>query len=463
MPTSLVLVGVGLHAEHAYLPLIREREAAGRLRLTAVVDVAGRGERVRRVLRTLGFRAPQVILLDEAQAAGKAAVPALDALADAGLVDGAVVATDPRHHLHYLEWAALHGLPALVDKPLTARALDFTDAAAQSLLDDFHRVGKVFADVPADATMMVPRRCHPGFVFLRDTLHSAVCQLGVPLTHVDVYHSSGYWNMPDEFLTRENHPYRHGYGALLHSGYHFVDLAAQLLDLNRAAASEVQADRIEVGARYATPADVLAQVPRSFYERAGIGDGLDEAFSADGLRSAARCGETDLQLTVTALRGGRTLTLGGLRLLETGTSHRSWRNLPADTYKGNGKFAQDRISAHVGHLLGLHAWDESDGTGRRFVVEVTRNSTLIGGDAVTRRTFEPVAARPGGPAESLSVQGKRTLFQRWLDGRTEGLGLDTHETSIRLLVAAYQAMFRHRRGEAALASFLPAGAGTEAW
>ena len=39
--------------------------------------------------------------------------------------------------------------------------------------------------------------------------------------------------MPTEFLDRENHPYKYGYGKLFHSGYHFIDLLAWLLEVNR--------------------------------------------------------------------------------------------------------------------------------------------------------------------------------------------------------------------------------------
>jgi hypothetical protein len=35
--------------------------------------------------------------------------------------------------------------------------------------------------------------------------------------------------MPSEYTSREGHPYRYGYGKLVHSGYHFVDLFAWLV------------------------------------------------------------------------------------------------------------------------------------------------------------------------------------------------------------------------------------------
>ena len=40
------------------------------------------------------------------------------------------------------------------------------------------------------------------------------------------------WVMTSEFLTRENHPYKYGYGKLFHSGYHFIDLLTWFLEIN---------------------------------------------------------------------------------------------------------------------------------------------------------------------------------------------------------------------------------------
>ena len=37
--------------------------------------------------------------------------------------------------------------------------------------------------------------------------------------------------MPHD-LDKENHPYKYGYGKLYHSGYHFIDILAELLKLN---------------------------------------------------------------------------------------------------------------------------------------------------------------------------------------------------------------------------------------
>ncbi|MEU0028419.1 Gfo/Idh/MocA family oxidoreductase [Streptomyces sp. NPDC006335] len=445
MSTKLAIIGLGLHAEHAYLPLVRELERSGEAQLAVVVDLEARRGEVNARLRRAGLTPSHVILLGDAEAAA-GELRRLDALVHTGAIQAAVISTDPRLHLRYLEWAAGHGLRVLVDKPISAHSMNFDDESAERLVRDFEALVKRFDDSAGDATVMVPRRRHPGIALVHRTLREAVEETGLPVTYLDLYHSSGYWNMPEEFLGRENHPYRHGYGALLHSGYHFVDLTAWMLCINERAWRVPWADRLELAVQHTTPEDIFAQEPEEFLRDVGMGRRGNEEISGT---AASACGETDVQLSWSARRGARTISLGNLSVLETGLSHRAWRDLPVDTYKGNGKFAQDRITAHMGHLLSVRAQDEHgpDG-GKSFVVEILRNRRLIGGDAVSRHEFEP----PPKSAERLSVVGKRTLFLEWLRASApEELQLKSHLLSVRLLAAAYVAMFRSRRAQPPLA------------
>merc|ERR1712151_181742 len=54
----------------------------------------------------------------------------------------------------------------------------------------------------------------------------------VPISYIDIYHADGMWGMPGEMCTRSYHPYKHGYGKLMHSGYHFLDLLMWLNSIN---------------------------------------------------------------------------------------------------------------------------------------------------------------------------------------------------------------------------------------
>jgi hypothetical protein len=336
--------------------------------------------------------------------------------------------------------------------------MDGTEESALSLVQDYKQISGAFADSVECVTVMTHRRMHAGYAYIYNIIEEAVAKLGLPITFLDIYHSCGYWNMPDEFSGRENHPYKYGYGALLHSGYHFIDLAAWLLNINAKSSPEKWADQLSVATQHTTPDDVMEQVPEDFYLRHGLGDGLEAAFSPDGRALARSFGETDANVSFRALRGGRTITLGTVKVVETGVSARSWRRLPADTYKENGMFGQDRITIHVGHALTLHGWDrpgegEDGAVVKKFVVEVVRNNRLIGGERFATHVFDPADDPISGLGDaSLSLRGKRDLLSRWLRGDAAQFSLATNDLTVQLLSAAHVAMFRQRRGLAPVSS-----------
>lgn len=55
----------------------------------------------------------------------------------------------------------------------------------------------------------------------------------MPINKISISHSDGNWNMPSEVIFRENHPYKYGYGKMMHSGYHFIDLLSWFMEINK--------------------------------------------------------------------------------------------------------------------------------------------------------------------------------------------------------------------------------------
>ena len=84
----------------------------------------------------------------------------------------------------------------------------------------------------ANATVTVQRRAHPGYCFVHKLLSDFVKLWRIPISYIDIYHADGMWCMPGEMCTRSYHPYKHGYGKLMHSGYHFLDLLMWLHSIN---------------------------------------------------------------------------------------------------------------------------------------------------------------------------------------------------------------------------------------
>jgi hypothetical protein len=145
-------------------------------------------------------------------------------------------------------------------------------------------------------------------------------------------------------------------------------------------------------------------------------------------------------------RSGRTITTGAIHVGESAVCMRASRQLPTDTYRGNGRVTRDRITLQFGHLLAIEArsrrgfggsGDAEDGV---FTVDIMRNSSLLGGSAVEQHTF---TARD---AESLCADGRREIFRRWIARVQTGSELGTHSDAIRLLSAAERSIIRDRAG-----------------
>jgi predicted dehydrogenase len=462
MPRRLVIAGVGLHAQAHYLPLLSSMSKQGKGELIAAIDLKSRQPRVEQALAQAGMRVAEFVGLDSEQPSCQAeAFGRLDEIAAHYGCDGLIISTDPRNHLPYLRWGARRNVDVLVDKPLTARVMEFTSDSAGTIWSDYQLVRDLFSESTATVTIMAGRRLHAGYRLMRETISDIVNSYGVPISYLNMYHANGYWNMPDEFFSRENHPYKYGFGALLHGGYHAVDVAGWLLSANQSVISGNWADTMEVLTQHATPDDVMEQEPEALYRQLGLDGNIASAYTPEGRLRARTFGETDINISFAAKRGPRIVTMGGISVTETGLSTRAWGSLPEDTYKSNGRYSQERLTIHMGHLLTMHADDyrplpeDADPdqlAPAQFVLRILRNSRLIGGKPYE----EHVISVPRGSDmrhTSFTENAIGELFSRWMAGEAEVSGLETHGLSIALMGAAYESMFSRRRGLSPVATF----------
>lgn len=90
------------------------------------------------------------------------------------------------------------------------------------------------------------------------------------------------WNLQREFESRDDHPYKYGYGMMMHGAYHYVDLATQILSLNAELFPERQL-RLEVSAFGAFPIDQHQRLSQPIARR------FQDAYarwSADSMRAS---------------------------------------------------------------------------------------------------------------------------------------------------------------------------------
>lgn len=441
----IALAGVGPHAKNNLLPLFAEDAT---IRLSAVIERRSREEDARAAVAGHAGHTRFTWCPDEA--AYNDLLPtevssSLDRLVRADRLDGLVVATHPRAHAAYLRWAASRGVDVLVDKPVTAHPL-VDEQSARDLELVYNDLRSLFEVSSATAAVMANRRAHPGYCFVKEYATAFAAEHGVPLTSVESSFGHGYWNMPNEFFTREDHSYRDGYGALLHGGYHAIDVACWLLDANGALGHGAAYDEVRVSTRHVNPADFFCQVNEHAYELAFGPTDIGRWMTPDAIAAAAAFGATDVWLLFQRRRSGRTITTGAIYVGESTVNMRAWLDLPTDTYRGNGRVSRERVTLQFAHLLAIEAryrrgfsgsLDAEDGI---FSVDIMRNSRLLGGNAVEQHVF---TARD---AESLCAVGRREIFRRWIARVQTGSELGTHSNAISILSAAERSIIRDRAG-----------------
>ena len=447
----IVLAGLGPYARTMYYPLLERYQSTGLLTIDTVVDLASQRTRIEKYLAGRSIQPRRTVFLEDG----------LDPVALAAALEkddsfrgepawGCVVATEPRAHRAFAEWAIRQGMHVLLEKPVTARDLRKEGPAEALRLAEDHRfLTELAEEKKVTVVVQAQRRAHQGYRLVKDILSDVVAEYGVPLTYLDVHHSDGTWNMPWEFASREGHPYKYGYGKLLHSGYHFVDLFCWLSEANRTLGRPPDQLGLDVSAVDARGVD--AQLTDTAYERLF---GAQRWRRYGGLPRPASLpdqlwGETDVVLLARLMSGGDVITTAVLSLLQSSFSARSWLELPEDTYKGNGRVRHERVTLQVGPLMTIHVHSYQDGRPdgeSPFDVVVYRNRKLIGGEAVSRILVRSPDDGARSRADSLTNRAREEVFRDFLaaDGRRSGLHL--HGTTVRVLAAAVAGVVRSAQG-----------------
>lgn len=287
---NVVVVGLGPHARRHYYPILERLSERTPLAVRLVLDLQDQEAHIRAYLADRPLPAERTIFLPTRhrtiEVLPDEIAHLLDELHRRERLDRLLIATEPKAHKAYLLWALSRNVDVLLEKPLTAPVMDSGDpATAERILNDYNELATLQRSSTARAVVMAPRRHHAGFRLIRDRVRQFQAEFDVPMTHLDIYHADGVWNMPRELVERENHPYRYGYGKLLHSGYHHLDLFTWLSQLNHQL-PHVRPDRLELVVRHVTPHDFLRQVSPE-HPRGGSGTAARQPGSPPPRRSAS--------------------------------------------------------------------------------------------------------------------------------------------------------------------------------
>lgn len=434
MRGDIILVGLGAYARAKYIPLIEDAIASGRASAFHVVELDTARDDVNAFFR---IRARKPASLSWVPDLRRRAIwysghgeDVLTALAFPGTK--VIVSTEPKAHFGYLRAALGLGLDCLVDKPVVLPMGSNGRPAADRLVGAVSELKEICVRTGGRCKVMAPRRYNAVYELIGRYARRASRNLGTPVTYIGIEHHAGVWNTEEEILSREDHPYRYGYGMLCHSGYHYIDILSGLLAHNEDHFGRLA---VELDVHRATAADQVGQIGLDAVRRLRGGAPVARLFPAPPY-----WGETDIVSSGAARRPGTrdTVCLFRLDLLQTSVSLRNWRQLPTDVYNKNGRYGSETIRLNIGPFAAIEARIlkrphlSAEGHSqlmREAHITLCRNASFLGGAALREQRY------PAGDTLLRNADlgaGRKRLFDDWLAGRTGKSSLESHTQTISL-------------------------------
>ena len=291
---------------------------------------------------------------------------------------------------------------------------------------------------------------------MKKALEQVTKEYNIPVTYIDLYHNDGMWNMPSEFIERENHPYKYGYGKLFHSGYHFIDLMAWLLEVNKETIGK-QINNAEMFVSTYKPIDFFNVFNNYDYKKILRTNRFEKTLSIDQ-SYFKNYGEIDFHSIINFKQDEKLITNCSINLMQSGFSRRAWSELPKDTYKANGRVRHERLNVQVGPLMNIQvhsyqAYEIADrekicnnnvGSVEHFDIYVFRNSQLIGGKTFDMLDIATLSEKDKEYFEGYNEKARENCFINFLLDIDDSSDLLEHRVSIELTEKAYEIMSNNK-------------------
>lgn len=451
MRKNLLVFGCGQHAQdcqYYILNNLRERKNPISVRLLVELDV--QRQFVETFLQKQSLQPEQCFFLPEEDRNSSTIHPDLLAILEKikPQLDGVLICTEPRAHKKYIEWAIKNNLDILSDKPLTAPPVNQTGPS--QIWQDYLDIENWLQHSHAKLTLMTNKRLHKAFSYLYEQVKEAVLQYHMPITHIEISDACGVWTFPQEYARLENHPHKYGYGVLLHTGFHYIDLLTHFQRLNHLLG--LKEDYINVNACGTTPYDVLHQMTAENYNRLFHTDSFTQEFNQIDWNAYKQYGLLDMMSSFQFIKDDAIITQASLTMLQNTLSSRTRSVNPLNFHLGvDGK----QTLTHIGIFLGplfyarlsyCQPTELSEEKPMLFYgVECYRNSRLVGGKPYQRQIFQDFVELPylKNPV-TLNHVSKEQIVMNWLQGQPPQTDFSSYACPIHLTAHVFEEIFRQR-------------------
>lgn len=447
---NIILIGLGPHAKRIYLRLIKKYN----LTLSCIVDLESNREKIEKEYNDIKF----IGIKDNERDYKELSIMSKEIIKkaiDEYNITHAIISSEPKSHLAFSKFLLSCNLSILMDKPITSPVNVISDLKQSIKIgEEYKELKEEYLKVKEKNPKVIfsincQRRFHKGYKFIKNILEEITKKYRIPITYIDIYHNDGMWNMPDELIYRENHPYKYGYGKLFHSGYHFIDLLTWILEVNKNII-EKDYNKISIYSTAYTPKDYIGNIRKREFNKLFNTNKLDKLISEVDYNGY---GELDIHSIINFFDQEKIRTTAVLNLMQSGFSRRSWINLPIDTYKSNGRVRHERINIHVGPLMNIqiHSYQayevkdreshggDAPGDIENFDIYIFRNSDLIGGKPFEKIKLSEIVKKTN-QFIGYNEMAREECFKQFIEGRENDSDILLHDESIMLTEKIYESI-----------------------
>lgn len=458
--TNIILVGLGPHAKRIYLKYLKEINNLPKL----IVDLKSQEEKIKQYLCENNIENVDLYFVDDEFKNSNSLAPQTEFYLLKYIrehnITHAIISTEPKAHFSYAYFFINNSVSVLMDKPITAPVNVINNwVQCNSISKEYDTLCSLYKIKKIENPNLVfsiqcQRRFQRGYMFIFKMLEDIVRKYKIPISYIDIYHSDGMWNMPDEFVFRENHPYKYGYGKLFHSGYHFIDLLTWILEINRFT-NEKCINKCSVYSESYRPSDFFLNFNKQDYKNIFKTEKFNDFdFGNDEFKNY---GEIDVHSIINFYNNDNLVTNCSLNLMQSGVSRRAWTELPKDTYKSNGRIRHERVNIVVGPLFNIQvhsyqAYEVKDrvahgssdvGDIEHFDILIFRNSDLIGGKPFEKFTIKDLdSSNESNKAGFIGYneQARRDCLVDFLNNKSNDSNILFHKQSILITENIYKSL-----------------------
>ena len=460
---NYIFIGLGPHAKRIYYPFLEKYQAKYNIHLKLLIELENQSQKVAEFLSQRKLQPEKVLYLpnNESNRMGGVldgiAKKELDLLIKNEKIDGIIISTEPKAHKIYAEWALKNNINVLMDKPITTPIYPSTNInSANQIYKDYLDLKNLLKQSKSKFYIVCQRRNHKGYTFVKNYLKDFISEFAIPISYIDIYHADGAWSLPHEFY-KENHPYKYGYGKLMHSGYHFVDLFAWIVQANfNLKTAKPNLAKIYT-ARF-TPNDLFHQIDEGMHDKFFNQPAIKNFYKTYNRKDYQNFGELDAYILLQLMQDKNVVTTGSINLQQNSFSRRGWFDLPADTYKGNGRVRHERVNIQVSHFLNIqvHSYQSyepgkditesgSIGSEDHFDIFIFRNKKVVGGEA-----FQKISIGQDMRKENKkdtyylghNEQAREITLLNFIEGKNDESEFEYHDFTNHLLSKIYASIAR---------------------